>query len=1319
MKYISAIASSTYLHQTSFFRYCFQQFPRIAQSIYIQNSAWIDEKDNAENNIAFKHMITESVLQIAEDLSTRSFGNTNTRGSGDEGTGEEEFFLCKKWHDSKNPLFLCNHDEGDKNSEATFSLLISDIEIIIELLDFFKQLGFLLFDWNDDLQKREEAVEHMTENIESDQNEKRERAELLFRVLGVPLALRESIGKELCAGEFAHYVLTFDNILKMVAIAQQIRSNTPVILMGETGCGKTSLIKCLAKVANVKLEAVDVHGGLTRADIRLIVRNCIERFKTQDLKEMWIFFDETNTSPDLGWFKELICNHTIDGINIPKEIKIIGACNPYRRRRFDGHVKDSFSKDPLSQYVYRVFPLPETMKEYVWQFGRLSNLDEKQYILEMTKKTIAELYPKKPQKWSSSIPFIVKKISISQKCLRKNLQDKAIVSLRDVARCLSTYSWLRRRYSKTHAVPHWSEKCLVIALGLCYYFKLNKKEREEYNKMISGNRGTPFDQQLQKEIDTLCNCFEIPSGVARNQALKENLFVLFLCIITTTPLILVGKPGTSKTLSYQIIRNNLSHSGIKNFEAKLEENKLPLKVKPIHPITFQCTHDSKPEGIKERWEQAMRHSENPQIVPLLLLDKIDLAEHSKHNPLKVLHQLLEHPKISFVGISNWRLDAAKMNRVVVHQIQPMNTVELMETAKEMLEHHKKIYETNNCVAFDNHILRKEIENIAQVYDKVICDKSGAFRPGGKKHFFGAHDFYSLIRYQLNSQLLMQSFEGFMRNFGGIPGSKLQEHLGAILETVLGMKKSEISNKMSKWTPLECVRKNLRDNSPLLGDNYMISRHCMIISELEHSWQVLLDQDVLKYDNEFLFGSCFPADRLTTITNYNHLNKIISCMEGGKTVVMYNLENIHESLYDMLNQRYQKKPSGKPYCRVALGSESRDCYVSEKFKLVVIVTKSVAYSPEMPIAFLNRFEKQLISYESSLQPEVRAHIQEMRDKLSQEFGMKGGQLSELFPGFCDDTIPSALSCILAEEQHDKKHEEQKVGQVDIETETETETFNFKEIERKILQLFRPMCRPEKLIELAIQKKYRPSDDPAQPEHFPTLVLFFKKIISLYDLYILQILCMQQKMIVDERHDKFAEQMLMVLTLDFECNLGKEWHADLLKVEDYNKASDFEKAVESFFNPNSNKNRLLLQYRYEPQNLTQFIQIKHILQKTHHRYLKSENKELRKTVVCIIHIGKGVVDGSFPLIFSRKWKYVYMDYLSCTEPISLKTLLTQRVTNVINNEPIPNIRNNIRRALGHLRFPACVDVYKELERVSLLFKDNVFEELQAVIKQRLLS
>ena len=54
----------------------------------------------------------------------------------------------------------------------------------------------------------------------------------------------------------------------------------------------------------------------------------------------------------------------------------------------------------------------------------------------------------------------------------------------------------------------------------------------------------------------------------------------------------------------------------------------------------------------------------------MLLDEVGLAEISKYNPLKVLHGLLEpeYPKesldVAVVGISNWALDSAKMNRAI-------------------------------------------------------------------------------------------------------------------------------------------------------------------------------------------------------------------------------------------------------------------------------------------------------------------------------------------------------------------------------------------------------------------------------------------------------------------------------------------------------------------------------------------------------------------------------------------------------------------------------------------------------------------------------
>jgi hypothetical protein len=67
-----------------------------------------------------------------------------------------------------------------------------------------------------------------------------------------------------------------------------------------------------------------------------------------------------------------------------------------------------------------------------------------------------------------------------------------------------------------------------------------------------------------------------------------------------------------------------------------------------------------------------------------------LAEISKYNPLKVLHRLLEPeeqelPDVAVVGISNWALDAAKMNRAI-HLSRPEPTYEdLKETGLSILE----------------------------------------------------------------------------------------------------------------------------------------------------------------------------------------------------------------------------------------------------------------------------------------------------------------------------------------------------------------------------------------------------------------------------------------------------------------------------------------------------------------------------------------------------------------------------------------------------------------------------------------------------------
>ncbi len=87
-------------------------------------------------------------------------------------------------------------------------------------------------------------------------------------------------------------------------------------------------------------------------------------------------------------------------------------------------------------------------------------------------------------------------------------------------------------------------------------------------------------------------------------------------------------------------------------------------------------------------------------MAVAVFDEIGLAEDSPRMPLKALHGLLEegcpvdkervesgdYHKIAFVGISNWALDPAKMNRgIFVSRILPTKD-ELTRTARYFAAH---------------------------------------------------------------------------------------------------------------------------------------------------------------------------------------------------------------------------------------------------------------------------------------------------------------------------------------------------------------------------------------------------------------------------------------------------------------------------------------------------------------------------------------------------------------------------------------------------------------------------------------------------------
>ena len=124
----------------------------------------------------------------------------------------------------------------------------------------------------------------------------------------------------------------------MQLILLRVNSNIPVIMMGETGCGKTSLIKILADLLNVKLHILNIHAGICDKNIVSFIdrirldsndkymqtnsSDCSNKknLKTvnsessnstpNSFKKIWVFLDEINTCNSLGLIAEILCNKT-------------------------------------------------------------------------------------------------------------------------------------------------------------------------------------------------------------------------------------------------------------------------------------------------------------------------------------------------------------------------------------------------------------------------------------------------------------------------------------------------------------------------------------------------------------------------------------------------------------------------------------------------------------------------------------------------------------------------------------------------------------------------------------------------------------------------------------------------------------------------------------------------------------------------------------------------------------------------------------------------------------------------------------------------
>ena len=895
-----------------------------------------------------------------------------------------------------------------------------------------------------------------------------------------------------------NYIYTPDNFIKVILILMRLRAKVPVIMMGETGCGKTALIQMAYDLINkrkIPMKILNIHDGTNDKNIIDFIEEVKKQVEIEDKilfeakkmdydnlddevkeqyekvmtreqqfkgyekevksRKIWIFFDEINTCNSMGLLSEIFCHSTIRGKPINERFVFIGACNPYRllskKNLIDGVL---FHKNAVKKkLVYSVKPLPHSLLNFVFNFGALKEQDEKKYIESMIKVPTQSLFAQDNilQNDDDNIKKLMKiqveLISLCQSFMKAK-NDISIVSLREVNRYIIFFKYFidyitaRNEYEfekkkEIEIISFYGEKkahldiyiCAInLAIYICYYLRLpNKEIRKELEDKINNKNYFEKDFLLLPKIESnyLINNLEIQVGIAKNDILKENLFASFFCFVNKIPLIICGKPGRGKTLSINILEDSLLGKELSNsFICRLYNGLIKFKIQGATNTTAKI--------IKDTFEKARKaQKDNPDKLVLVVMDEMGLAELSDSNPLKVTHYELEQKenKVSFIGISNWALDASKMNRVIYVIGQEPDENILVETAKEIVQSYNKdsdknIYEKfkiiydNLSKAYLNYIEKKKFEN---------------------SFFHGSRDFYSLIktttediisyfknnfdeenelnndesRYELN-RICLRNIE---RNFGGLEYSikefkyefyKIHKEIGKFGEEQLISNyydfnlclKKNLSSKGCRYLLMifennisidalnymlkETVQKDENDykekNEIIVDDedNDELDKINEKFNDINNIHGEIDNQEPLKQKEiKYIIGSKFRKDKNNFIYSDDILVKIKDQMSKDNILVLKDLEIIYPSLYELFNQNL-KEFDKKTYTYIS--SFKQPIFINDNFKIIVYANSENI--PEEDPPFLNRFEKHLVKISNFLDKEYEIIADEIYSTLSE-------------------------------------------------------------------------------------------------------------------------------------------------------------------------------------------------------------------------------------------------------------------------------------------------------------------------------------------------
>ena len=457
----------------------------------------------------------------------------------------------------------------------------------------------------------------------------------------------------------------------------------------------------------------------------------------------------------------------------------MGASNPHR-----GDSTSLLESVPSlwCRTTYYVQQLHPTLRYLVWDYGALGDDQEEEYV--KAKLTMVRPLDFKGADGDALCDSLTDLIVMSQNMMRENVRDclthkslrkinsddvdiasRSCVSQRDIQRIITFYRWIFQFYHKFS--PHgdfakmeseYKRRAVLVSLGIVYYLRQPDEYRKKYvEKMEISNisENITFLKAFDDDLNWITARITIPSGIVKTKALKENLFATIASICTRTPILIVGEPGSSKSLSFHLVVESL-----RGKESTADIFKETDIFPCVDPYFYQCSRQTTSNDIVAVFERAKGRQDSfvnsQERHCVVFMDEAGLPEESRES-LKALHYYLDNPSVAFVGISNHVLDAAKTNRCVC--------VVRMKMSKDELEFLAKgcICDTPDNIPPDRSVSVESIIKFCDGYEGVIMKQH--------RNFFGLRDFVHFLHYCRRyhnsysfSKLVLRALE---RNFNGI------------------------------------------------------------------------------------------------------------------------------------------------------------------------------------------------------------------------------------------------------------------------------------------------------------------------------------------------------------------------------------------------------------------------------------------------------------------------------------------------------------------------------------------------------------------------